>query len=83
MNATHAKIVIQQLQAQGFDRAEAYQDQGSEEYVIAVRCSQCEAMTINWQATHETTCPNAMQECRGCATLIPARPSAKYCEVCQ
>ena len=83
MNAIHAKAIIEQLRARGFDRAEAYQEQSSAEYVIGVRCSQCEAMVINWVATHESGCPNATQECKGCHALIPTRPWARYCEDCR
>ena len=51
--------------------------------LISVACSQCAALVINGVACHETGCPNAMKECRGCNNLIPARPWAKYCEDCQ
>lgn len=45
------------------------------------RCSQCEVLVINNTPCHETGCPNARHECRGCDALIPVRQ--KYCEDCQ
>jgi hypothetical protein len=46
-----------------------------------VRCSQCQALVINGTPTHETGCPHAVHECKGCNNLIPVRQ--KYCEDCQ
>ncbi len=45
-----------------------------------VKCSQCEALVINGVACHETGCPNAKHECRGCNAIIPA--NQKYCGDC-
>ena len=45
-----------------------------------VYCEQCQALSINGVACHETGCPNARHECKGCNTLIPMRQ--KYCEEC-
>jgi hypothetical protein len=45
-----------------------------------IGCSQCQAMTINGIACHETGCPNAKHECKGCNNLIPIRE--KYCPEC-
>jgi hypothetical protein len=46
-----------------------------------VRCSQCEALCINGVATHETGCPNATHECRGCNEILPMR--VEWCEDCR
>lgn len=43
-----------------------------------VKCSQCQALAINGTPTHETGCPNAMHECRGCNAIIPM--NQRYCE---
>lgn len=48
---------------------------------IRVRCSQCEALAINGVPCHETGCPNATHECRGCNARIPVRQ--RYCENCR
>lgn len=47
---------------------------------FSVKCSQCEALSINGTPTHETGCPQAMHECAGCNEIIPLRQ--KYCEEC-
>lgn len=44
------------------------------------RCSQCETLVIQGVACHETGCPNATHECRGCNEQIPVRQ--RYCEEC-
>jgi hypothetical protein len=63
-----------EVQAQGFDQSVI---SGSG---VRVRCSQCEALVINGVATHETRCPNARHECRGCMTAVPR--GVRYCEDC-
>ncbi len=45
------------------------------------KCSQCEVLVINGVACHETGCPNAVHECKGCNNLVPVR--AIYCEDCR
>jgi len=45
-----------------------------------VRSSRCAACTINGTPVHETGCPNARRECRGCNNVIPA--NARYCDDC-
>jgi hypothetical protein len=62
------------VQAQGFDQSVI------SGRAVCVRCSQCEALVINGVATHETGCPNAKQECRGCMALVPR--GVRYCEEC-
>ncbi len=42
----------------------------SEEYGCTIRRSQCEAPVINGVPTHETGCPNATQECKGCEDCL-------------
>lgn len=46
-----------------------------------VRCHSCEALVINGTPCHETGCSEAMHECNGCNSAIPARQ--RYCENCQ
>ena len=60
----------------GFDRSKRTKIGGP----VHVGCSQCEAMVINGHPTHETGCPNATHECRGCNAQIPMRQ--RYCEDC-
>ena len=55
------------LTARGFDRGER-------------GCSQCEALSINGVACHETGCPNAMHECEECETLLPR--GYRLCDSC-
>lgn len=45
-----------------------------------VRCTGCSAGTIHGTPVHETGCPNARRECRGCSNVIPV--SARYCADC-
>jgi len=67
------------LRARGFD--ESTQAPFARQYRVG--CSQCAALAINGTPSHETGCPNAVQECRGCNALIPVSPWAKkYCEDC-
>lgn len=46
-----------------------------------VKCNQCEAISINGVACHETGCHNAKHECKGCNELIPVRQ--RYCADCR
>lgn len=46
-----------------------------------VRCSQCETLSINGVACHETGCPNTTHTCKGCDARVP-RPNT-YCEDCR
>lgn len=47
---------------------------------VHIRCSQCEALVVNNVPTHESGCPNAVHECRGCNALISMRRT--YCPEC-
>lgn len=49
----------------------------------SARCSQCAALVINGTPTHETGCPHATQECRGCTAAMPASRFERYCEDCR
>lgn len=69
-------MALANLRAQGFDQASHVPFTRQ----FKVRCSQCEALVINGVATHETGCPNARHECRGCNNLIPR--NQRYCEDC-
>jgi hypothetical protein len=40
-----------------------------------VRCSSCEALSINGVPCHESRCPNQSHECRECGCTIPASES--------
>ena len=61
----------------GFDKSH----EGKPGEGITVGCSQCEALCINGVPTHETGCPNATKECKGCDERIPAR-GRNYCASC-
>ena len=69
-------MTLQTLIALGFDRSShvAFTKQ------FKVRCSQCEALVINNVPCHETGCPNARHECKGCNEFIPLRHT--YCANC-
>jgi hypothetical protein len=59
-----------------------YEDMGFQRSPTGrLHCDQCEAVSINGLACHETGCPNAKHECNGCTNLIPVRQ--RYCEDCQ
>jgi hypothetical protein len=45
-----------------------------------VKCSSCQACSINGVACHEQGCPNQTYECNGCNTLLTYRG---YCAECQ
>jgi hypothetical protein len=66
------------LEALGFDKSKLL---GPGEG-IRVGCSQCEAVCINGAPCHETGCPNATKECKGCGEVIPARRFVDYCGDC-
>jgi hypothetical protein len=78
--ATKTAMRLEWLQdGLGFDRA--YIIRGG---IIKVKCSQCEAATINGIAAHETGCPNATKECKGCNARVPARDhTTGYCDNCR
>ena len=67
------------LQRLGFDQARHIPF--TREYHVS--CSQCAAIFINGVPCHETGCPNATQECKGCDAIIPAHRFNKYCEDCR
>ena len=69
--------VLAQLRANGFD--EAYHIPFTKSF--KVRCSQCQACSVNGVACHESGCPNQTYECQGCNATVPYRHS--YCEDCQ
>ncbi len=78
MRATHARTITAAYEAKGF-RAQHIPFTRT----WHVTCDACQVVVVNGHATHETGCPNAMKECRGCNNLILARSWAKYCEDCQ
>jgi hypothetical protein len=54
---------LDSLRDAGFDESKLVPESNPDgtptgNYVVRVRCSQCEAMTINGTPTHETGCPN-------------------------
>lgn len=67
---------LPELRALGFERSSHIPFTSQ----YRVRCDACEALVINGTPTHETGCPNAKHECRGCNALIPVRQ--RYCEDC-
>lgn len=71
------------LRALGFDqsyRAGFTRILGVPTSTYRPKCSQCEAVVINGVPTHESGCPNALHECRGCNELIPV--NCRYCADC-
>lgn len=74
--AVTVKARLERLLAAGFD-ASFVEPTGK---AAMVRCTQCEAMTINGQACHERCCPNEVFECLGCNAPVERRGS--YCGDC-
>jgi hypothetical protein len=66
---------LDQLAYEGFDASYVVDAER-----IKVKCSQCQAVAINGIACHETGCPNARHECKGCDELLPL--NQKYCAEC-
>jgi len=66
---------LQTLRKLGFDRSRHVPF--TKQYVAA--CSHCEALAIQGTPCHETGCPQAVHECRGCDTLISR---GTWCEAC-
>lgn len=76
MKTTKTQLRLNRLHDLGFD--ESYIIRGG---MIRVKCSQCQAATINGIAAHEHGCPNYVHECRGCNELVSA--NVRYCQDCQ
>ena len=73
---------LDRLMALGFDLSSQWSKRiGVQGKDFTVRCSQCQACTINGVPCHETGCTNARHECQGCDTLIGVRD--RYCEDCR
>jgi len=70
-------MTLGDLLARGFD-ASRKTDGGR---ALVVRCSTCDALVIQGHPTHETGCPHASHECRGCDARVPMR--VRYCDDCQ
>ena len=69
--------IVSRLKASGFDLSYAVPfERGA-----VAKCSQCEALAICGVACHETGCPNAMHECKGCDVLLSKRQGS-YCDDC-
>lgn len=82
-----ADSLLVELEARGFDGCWLHEpdpngDLADQNPCAHVACSQCEALVINGVACHETGCPRATKECRGCNALLPAR-AYNYCPDCQ
>ncbi len=77
MTSIERKRQLQGLAAHGFDQCRMTLNRPA---TIRVSCSQCEALVINGIACHETGCPNATHECKGCNEQIPIRQT--YCQDC-
>jgi len=69
---------LARVTARGFDRST---QERTVPPTVHVGCSQCEALVINGLACHETGCPHATHECKGCNVQIPI--NQRYCEDCQ
>jgi hypothetical protein len=67
---------LRTLRSLGFDLS-----QRADKGIYRVRCSQCVPMVINSVPTHETGCPNAMHECKGCNAMLTAQ-QGRYCADC-
>lgn len=70
-------MTLGDLRARGFD-ASRKTDGGR---ALVVRCSQCAAAVLCGVPCHETGCPNASHECRGCDARVPMR--VRFCADCQ
>jgi len=71
-------MTLEQLIEMGFDASTmANFAQG----VLKVGCYQCEASFINGTPCHEHGCPNQMNECAECETLI--KKGYRLCESCR
>jgi len=68
-------MTLERLYDLGFDRSSKHGR------TLHVACSQCAAVVIMDVPTHETGCPNAKHECKGCNNLVPV--GVKYCEDCR
>lgn len=68
--------LVSDLRARGFDQSR----QRIGERVVAVSCSQCEALVINGVACHERSCPNQTYNCKGCDATVSR--SGAYCPDC-
>lgn len=62
----------------GFDLSEIDADDGQS--VLRVRCSQCQAATVNGITCHEHGCPNQKSECRECGGVCEKHE--RLCESC-
>ncbi len=67
---------LAQLRLLGFDESEHIPFTNR----YRVKCSQCQACTVNGIPCHETECPNQKHECKGCNALIDHKG---YCADCQ
>lgn len=63
----------------GFDESEHIP--GTKNY--RVRCSCCDALSINGTPCHERGCSNQSHECRECGSTIPAGESCNCMEPCE
>lgn len=62
MTAEKAQQLLDDVLDRGFDNSRiSYADDDEQIDGVRVRCSQCEALTINGIACHETGCPNAAE----------------------
>lgn len=71
------KATIQRLLLFGFDQSRHVPFTHS----FRIDCSQCSALVINGVACHETGCPNARHECKGCNGIVSR--NVTYCEDCR
>lgn len=62
----------------GFDCSEI--DARDGQSVLRVRCSQCQAATVNGIPCHEHGCPNQTRECEECEA--PIKRGLRLCESC-
>lgn len=69
--------IVSTLRARGFDRSFAVPFR----HEWQVGCSQCEALAICGIPCHETGCPNATRECKGCDARVPSH--VDYCHDCR
>lgn len=69
-------MTLDQLIARGFDLSTS---ENASAY-LRIRCSQCEAVSLNGLPCHETGCPNATNECEECGCDI--RKPRRLCDDC-
>lgn len=64
MERDEAQRLADAMVADGFDDTIAEQNEDTGAYRVRLKCSQCEALSINGYATHERGCPNSARRAK-------------------